>query len=379
MDAKAALQERMELFENVFQFKRNKRIPLGANIGTWKVLDAGHKLSEAIFDFSLMEKIVEEFHQKYQFDVYEDVGATNPMGVTRALGAGFFKIAPTDDAIVVDDHHLIERDEYSDLADNSMGFHWTKIFQRYCKPGITIGELGNAVKEFCVFGEYAGKISDKYINQYGAMLFDMNFVMLPFEELFHKYRGIKNTALDIRKCKGQMKETLDAMFAANYEPAFTRALKMDYTGHVAPVSFSMMGHSILSVDQFGELYWPYVKKTLDIAVKEQKPVFCYCESTLLRFAEFFQDIPKGTLLIHIEQDDIFELRKKLPNIALAGGMPLDLLGHGTQKECVDYAKNLIDTLGDGFVLSQDKYLCYRGDATRENLLSVNEFVRTYQY
>jgi hypothetical protein len=100
---------------------------------------------------------------------------------------------------------------------------------------------------------------------------------------------------------------------------------------------------------------------------------------MLRFAEFFQDIPKGRILYQLEQDDIFEVRKRLPNLAIVGGMPTELLGRGTKQECVDYAKKLIDTLGDGFVLSQNKMMSFRKDAVRENVLAVNEFVRSYRY
>jgi hypothetical protein len=84
-------------------------------------------------------------------------------------------------------------------------------------------------------------------------------------------------------------------------------------------------------------------------------------------------------MILLEQDDIFEMRKKLPNVALAGGMKTSLLGYGTKEECVDYAKKLIDTLGEGFILSQDKMISFRNDIKRENLLAVHEFVRNYSY
>jgi hypothetical protein len=177
MDAKEALKERAELFENVFQFKRNKRVPLGSNFVTWKILDAGYKFSEALYDYTIMEKINDEFHQRYQFDAYMDLGGRNPLRITDALGAGFHKIDPTDEAVVVDDHHIMEREDYPDMANNSMGFYWTKAFQRYCKPGITMTEIENAVKEFCAFIEYSGKITGKFINQYGAMLFGMNGFM----------------------------------------------------------------------------------------------------------------------------------------------------------------------------------------------------------
>jgi hypothetical protein len=379
MDAKAALKERTELFENVFQFKRNKRVPLASNFSNWQILDAGYKYSEALYDYTLMEKIFSEFHERYQFDAYLDLGVRNPLRVTDSLGGGFHRIAPTDDAVVVDDHYIMEREDYQDLSNNSMEFYYSKAFQRYCKQGITMDEIENAAKEFCSYLDYVGKMTDKYINQYGAMVFIKEDILIPFEQLYFTLRGIKEVSLDIRKCKEQMKETMDAMFAAESEPALKRAMETDYTGYVAALEIGFLGHSLLSIDQFGELYWPYVKKVLDTAARHKKPVLCYCESSMLRFAEFFQDIPKGVLLIHLEQDDIFEVRKKLPNIALAGGMPTDLLGYGTKEQCIDYAKKLIDTLGDGFVLSQNKMISFRNDAKRENILAVNEFARTYQY
>jgi hypothetical protein len=378
MDAKTTLKERTELFDNVFQFKRNKRIPLMANFWTWKILDAGYKLSEAIYNYEIMEKIHDEFHQRYQFDVYADLGIRNPMRVADALGGGFHKIDPSDEAIAVNDHHVMEQEDYRDLADNSLNFYWSKAFKRYCRPGITMGEIENAVKEYCAFGDYAGRITDKYINQYGAMMFALNYISFPFEQLFN-IRGIKNISLDMRKCKVQMKETMDILFKTECEPVLNKAMEDDYTGFVAPLMIAFLGHSLLSVDQFGELYWPYLKKVLDTAARCKKTVFCVCESTMLRFSEFFQDVPRGVLLILLEQDDIFEIRKKLPNITLAGGMPVSLLGHGTKEDCVNYAKKLIDTLGDGFVLSQNKMMSYRNDAKRENLLAVNEFARSYQY
>jgi hypothetical protein len=208
MDAKAALQERTELFSNVLQFKRNKRVPLGANVWSWKHLDAGYKFSDALYDFDIMEKINDEFHDRYQFDAYADLGIRNPMRIANALGGGFHKIDPTDEAIVVEDHHVMEREEYHDMANNSLGFYWTKAFKRCCKPGITVAEIENAAKEFCAFGAYVGKMTNKYINQYGAMMFGMNLILPPFEHLSNTLRGIKNVSLDIRKCKTQMKEAM---------------------------------------------------------------------------------------------------------------------------------------------------------------------------
>lgn len=66
-------------------------------------------------------------------------------------------------------------------------------------------------------------------------------------------------------------------------------------------------------------------------------------------------------------------------MALFGGMPCTLLGKGTQEECVDYAKRLIDELGrdGGFILSQDKMVSFASDCKPENLKAVSQLVHTY--
>lgn len=183
--------------------------------------------------------------------------------------------------------------------------------------------------------------------------------------------------MDIRKCKGEMKAAMDALFENDRKPAIDLAAARKNVDGVGDMGTTLLGHSVMSVKQFEEFYWPYLKYFFDKAMANKKTVYLFCESTLMRFAEFFQDIPKGVLCIQPEQDDVFELRKKLPNAAIAGGMPTSLLGMGTKEECVNYAKKLVDTLGAGFILGQDKMISYRNDIKRENLLAVQEFARNY--
>ena len=84
--------------------------------------------------------------------------------------------------------------------------------------------------------------------------------------------------------------------------------------------------------------------------------------------------------MHLEQDDIFEARKQLPNICLAGGMLTELLGSGSKEQCTDYARKLIDEVGrdGGFILGQDKMLTFKGDCNPDNLKAVCDFVQDYQ-
>lgn len=378
MDAKEALKERTEMINNVFQFKHNNRSPLISNFFTWKILDAGYKLNEAMYDYDLLEKIMDEFHHRYQFDVYMDIGTRNSMGLFKALGGKYYQIDPAGEILMVEDHHIMEREEYQEYIKNPTDFFWSKSFKRYCKPGITMGELENAAKEYYAFVEFAGMMTNKAINEYGVLLQAAGVVFVPFESIFNMYRGIQETALDVRKCKDQMKEAMEVMYTRDVEPVLQKMVGSDYTGYMAPLVTGILGHSILSVKQFEELYWPYFKKIIDFLQAHNLRMFLFCESKIERFVEFLQDVPKGVFCMNLEQDNIFEIRKKLPNIALTGGMTTNLLGNGTKEQCIDYAKKLIDTLGDGYAMCQDKMMSYRNDAKRENLIAVNEFVRNYQ-
>lgn len=80
-----------------------------------------------------------------------------------------------------------------------------------------------------------------------------------------------------------------------------------------------------------------------------------------------------------EKDDVFELRKAFPNVAISGGMPTALLGRGTPEQCVDRVKELADGLGDGFMLSQDKMISFRNDCKRENLQAVCDYLQTFRW
>ena len=142
---------------------------------------------------------------------------------------------------------------------------------------------------------------------------------------------------------------------------------------------TLLCHTILNNRQFEELLWPFMKETFDVLAEKKMTVRLFMEGSSKRFWDYFKDLPKGLIVMHPEADDVFEIRKELPNVAIMGGMPVQLLGNGTKEECVDRVKCLFDELGKdgGFILSQDKMVSFRNDAKPENVKAVCEFVREY--
>lgn len=378
-EEKTLLQERIELFDNAMHFRHNKRTPLHSNIVDWKYFEfftPGIDLNTIKRNYALNTKIHDEFHKKYQFDSYMDTGGLrNPVKIGDALGNHFHMIH--GDVIEAFDHSTLEREDYKGLAENLTATLWTKSMPNCARKGVTVGELKRALQEFIEVGTYGGYSSNRTLETYQALLLNKYNISSPMDYLFYGLRGIKDLSVDLRKCKSDIKGALDAIWELTGAPELEQCFSEDCEGYVANVDLGMLAHSILNRKQFEELYWPYMKKVIDKAIACKQTILLFCESDMLRFAEFFEDIPKGVIMVLSEQDDVFELRKRLPNLAVCGGMPTSLLGRGTKEQCVDYAKKLIDEMGDGFVLSQDRMLTYRTDATPENLLAVNEFVRNY--
>jgi hypothetical protein len=377
MDAKAALQERKELFNDCIAFRKPKRVPAISNVFSWKILDAGYKLTEAIMDYDIMEKLVCEFHERYQFDAYLDLGSRNSIKPTSEMGVQYYVINDEMESINYIDRVLMEGNEYKEFAANPKAFYWKMFLRKY--PDATKGQFASAIRKFMEFMSFNTRMVQKFTTEYGVFpVLNMQAVtMNPFESIYQTYRGIKGMAIDLRKYGGDIKELLDVLYETELAPRMAAAMKSSDGVYVCDMYTALLGHSILNAKQFEEFYWPYLKKTLDAVIAAGKTIFIFSESDILRFAEYFQDMPKGTVVLHPELDDIFELRKKLPNICLAAGIKTGLLGHGTKQDCIDYAKKLIDGLGDGIIISQDKMISYRNDCKRENLLAVNEFIRDY--
>lgn len=373
------LQEKLDLFKACVKFEKPERAPNVSCDFTWKFLDSEYSLSEAMMSNELIEKVVYDFHERYQFDAYIDFGCRNHMKVLKALGGDCaYKIDDESGAINFQEKVLMNADEYDEYLTNKNALMW-KMFQRKF-PGLTKGQLLQAMGAFLQTNQFSGQIITNFVQKYDTpALFNMFTVpMMPYENFIGYYRGMREGALDLRKNKRKLKEALDKDFETATLPRIIGGLSQPNEEYAFDCYTAMLGHSVMSNKQFEEFYWPHLKRLIDEVVARDKTLYIFCESSILRLAEYFQDIPKGHVCMHLELDDIFETRKKLPNICLAGGMKTELLGGETPEVCADYAKMLLDEMGEGFIFSQDKMVSFRNDCRRENLLAVNEVVRNYR-
>jgi len=388
MNSKELKAARVQLFRDAANFKKTERIPHFANVVTWKIFDAGYTLDKAMTNFDVLEESVVKFLDNYPVDGLMDVGIRNQFTVTEAFGEGGYYYY-NEEVVGIHDHAHCTVDTLMQYMDDPEKYAWEVILPK--KYGDDWAKKDKAVWKK-TFSEYMRYI--KYIlhmssvtGKYGLPSLSPNNPMMGavvpgIEELFSNLLGIQQLSVAMRRSPDKIEEFVDRWHEERMVPTIEKIKngKGPNYKYCFDSSILMLAHNVMNAKQFERFYWPHFKELLDAYAEKGMNVRIFTEGAILRFADYFKDYPKGTLTFHLEQDDPFEFRKALPNVAIMGGMTTDLLANGTPEECVSYAKRLCDELGSdgGFIFSEGKMLSYRNDAKRENMKAVCDFVNSYR-
>jgi len=387
------LEYRLKLIhESIRMVVKPDRVPHFSNVFTWMVLDSGYSLKESAYDYEILDKIILSFSKKYIFDCMPETGSRIIPRIVDPIGGLSNHVDYEREFHNVIERELIKSDEYDAYMENPDKFEWEIMLPRkYPKfgKGMQVSDLKTAVTEMLVFFERSTKLANRIEEETGQVVLKFGpdaaglLPTTPIEDLASYFRGIKGIARDLHQQPEKVKEYCEFQFERTGKPAL-EMLRNGPQGSNKNIPFdlfiTMLQHNQLSKKQWDKYYWPYFKKSVDTAIEAGKTVFVLAEGSIGRFYEYFSEFKKGHLAILLEQDDIFEARKAMPNVCLIGGMKTSLLGSGTKEECVASAKHLIDELGreGGFILSQDKMMIARGDCKAENLKAICDFAQSYQ-
>ena len=102
--------------------------------------------------------------------------------------------------------------------------------------------------------------------------------------------------------------------------------------------------------------------------------FFLSEGTTMHITDLLKDLAPKTYCLYVEKDDITERRKALPEMAMLGGLPIDVLRDYTPDQALDYTKKVIEEVGPSLILSTNKFTCNPKDISPENLKAIGEYL-----
>lgn len=386
MKSKELLSKRIQLFRDSANFVKPERIPHFANVVTWKVFDAGYKLSDAMTNFDVMKDCVVKFLDKYTVDGLMDTGIRNQFNVTEAFSPISYYYYD-DDAVGIRDHAHCTVDTLKDYIADPERYIWEKILPE--KFGETWSQIDKgtwkrAFNEYMKYIKYILSISS-VTKEYAIpslapnnpMTGTINFAV---EELEANLLGIQQLSVAMRRNKEELLDFIEKWDSEKIGAMVDKVMASEGANYkyCFDASVLMLAHNLMNTKQFEEFYLPSLSKLLSAYETKKMNARVFTEGSIMRFCDYFGDYSKGTLTFHIENDDPYELRKQLPNVAIMGGLDTDLLSRGTKEECIDRVKELADGLASngGFILSEGKMLSYRNDANSENYKAICDFMNS---
>ena len=387
-EAKETAAYRVRLFRAAANFQKPERIPHLSAAVTWKIFDAGESLPKALTDFSVMEKCQRHFLDSYKVDALMDIGIRNQFTITEAFGSpGYYYY--NSESVGIHDHAFCTVDTLEEYLAEPEKYVWERVMPEKFGPDWDKKELAVWKKTFRAYMDYTRFIihMSSVQKEYGIPSMAPNnpmkgAIQFGIEELEANILGIKQLSVAMRRNPDKIEDFCRRWDEEHIEPLVEKikTLKGPDYKYCFDASMMMLAQNILNPKQFERYYWPSLSKLLHAYEDKGCNVRVFTEGEIGRYAEYFKDFKKGTLSFHLEGDDPFEFREKLPNVAIIGGMTTDMLSKATPEVCVEYAKKLCDELGreGGFIFSENKMLSFRNDATGENMAAVCEFLNGYE-
>jgi hypothetical protein len=263
-----------------------------------------------------------------------------------------------------------------------MGF--TTIIGLFNKPGFTelaaklakaADEQDRIVKEGIEFSEMMQELG--FPSQYGGGLGGGGVAQAPFDSISDNLRGMRGAMLDMYRCPDKLLMACDKLL----EWMIARAVpaEPDSRGYRrrAGMPLHRGSDNFMSLDQFEKFYWPGLKKAIMTNVALGYIAAPFWEGIWDDRLEYLLELPKGRVVFHCENTDIFRAREILGgHMCIQGGVPPTILQAGTPDEVDAYCKKLIEVVGKdgGFILGAGSAIDY---AKPENIRAMIEAAKKY--
>lgn len=383
MDIKTLQQRRIDDMLKAVNRQEPDYIPVLANVEASVVGYSGTTLRQAMSDPELYVQAMCKFYDDLYCDTSIYPFPTVFPNAMDIMGFSQFRLGPDDTAIEHVQQSHMKPEEYPQLIEDFNGFVSNVLLPRkypflFDAP---IEETKERLKALL------GEIGYTYFALGDCMMpiFDEKYGLAPFaaglsphpaiDVLFDTLRGFKGVMMDLRRRPADVKNACEVIWNERMMPLFMEPVEAPYP------FYQQVPHipAYLSPKQFGELYWPQEKMILEKMAAAGNKMAVVLEGKWSHILDYLLDAPKDSMILMVDDDDIFEVNKRVGHHQIiAGGAKSAMLKLQDKQSCIDYAKRVIDELapGGGFIFTLDKPLLCAADCC-PNLFEVYNFAHEY--
>ncbi len=314
-------------------------------------------------------------------------------GLAQALGLKYYGIPgihiPPDVGFQYrepeEDEAWMRPDEYDQLIEDPTGFLWNVWFPRVSAevpgPGQPATYRGNVAlaKGAMAMLQYfyaLGGQGQLLRQESGTVSAIAGILKAPFDIIADKLRGYIGLTMDMHTQPDKVLAACEALVPHLTHAACTTAdankqVPVGYWMHRGCVPF-------VNMKQFHSHYWPTLRPIVEELWKHGHQTLFYAEGKWNAHLETFAELPDQSIVYHVDQDDIFDVHKKIGHkFCLSGGIPNFLLSYGTPQEVRDCCKKVIEGVARDGGYIMDAGAIMQNDTKIENLRAMTETTREF--
>jgi hypothetical protein len=373
----ALSSERTQLFNDIIDGKIPKRVPISVAFPIeFCIQYAGKDLATTQWDSTDLEEVFEKICQEFYSDTlpvmafrfpswYKILGAKN-----WVMGSNGFLQHPEVEGLAIEDYDAFIEAPFDCIVEKVLPRLYGELDADPAKKAMVLAkafkafndEMGNAGR---IYGNLIGKHGYGYLNYFSG------FCEAPFDFVADQLRGFKNITIDIRRVPEKVLAAVEAvtpwMVKMGMPPQPSKYNATFIPLHMAPY---------LRGKDFEKFYWPTFKKTVEDLAANGMRAHLFVEHDWMRYVDYLAELPEGTIMM-FEYGDPKLVKEKLgKKHIITGFYPISLLKTGTKQQCIDKAKELIDTLAPGgnYFFGFDKSPITADSVNIENTKAVLEYV-----
>lgn len=274
--------------------------------------------------------------------------------------------------------HSMEDDEYDELIADVPAFLAGKCLPRLYKvfdkpePYRSMALARGMMSLNRTFGPYNAAM-DQLLEEEGLFVLTAASAEAPFDFLADLLRSFTGISKDVRRMPEKVIEACEALLPLMIQKAVVAPPTVD-----AMVFMPLHMPPYISDKVFDKMYWPTFAKMVDILTQKGYYLYIFFEGDWTRYYDHLATLPEKRILGRFEYADPKAIKDKIGDkMALTGFYPVTLLAHGTESECIDKTKELVDILapGGGYMFGFDKITTTIKDIQVNHLNAVNRYVR----
>lgn len=392
-DTKQVYAARFKRYTTALRNGKPDMVPIRPFVAEFTAKYAGFTCQEVSHDYEKAFEAACRFAADFDCDAVVGNMVYVWTGLTQAIGIKYYGVPGID--ITADTafqyreppegQEFMKADEYDQLIEDPTGFLFNVWLPRVSTEVSAAGEpvsyrnnlsfLKGGMAMLSYFNAFGTQVA-RLQNEFGMPSAIAGILKAPMDIIADKLRGYLGVCADLYERPDKLLKACEAM-----APHLAHvAISTGDPNRNVPIGFWMHRGCtpFISMEHFETIYWPTLKPVLEAIWAEGLQVMFYAEGKWAAHLERFAELPAGSIIYHVDKDDIFEVHEKLGDkFCLSGGVPNYLLSFGTTDEVRDCCKKIIDGVaGDGGYI-MDASAIIQNDAKVENIKAMTNFTREY--